>query len=141
MNAPIFLDTGHVLASVDTNDEFHGEAEFAAATIAGKMLTTEAVLTEIGNALSQTRWRRIAVETIKALRNDPDIEILPVDTELFDRAFQLYSSRPDKEWGMSDCISFVVMWERGIVEALTTDHHFQQAGFRAMLRELKNNSH
>jgi hypothetical protein len=116
-----------------------GEAEFAAATIEGKMLTTEAVLTEIGNALSRTQWRRIAVETIKALRNDPDVEIISVDASLFDRDFQLYSSRPDKEWGMTDCISFVVMQERGIFEALTTDHHFQQAGFRAILCELKNN--
>jgi len=141
MSAPIFLDTGHILALVDADDEYNKEANWAAAAVEGKMVTTEAVLTEIGNALSRTRWRQVAIDNIEDLRNDPDIEILAVDTLLFDRAFQLYSSRPDKEWGMSDCISFVVMQERGIVEALTTDHHFQQAGFRAILRELKNNSH
>jgi hypothetical protein len=137
MNAPTFIDTGHILALVDADDEYNQQANFAAATVDGKMVTTEAVLTEIGNALSRTRWRQVAVENIKDLRDDPDIEVIPVDASLFDRAFQLYSSRPDKEWGMTDCISFVVMQERGIVEALTTDHHFQQAGFRAILRELK----
>jgi hypothetical protein len=137
MNVSTFIDTGHILALVDADDEYNQEANFAAATVDGKMVITEAVLTEIGNALSRTRWREMAVENIKDLRDDPDIEVIPVDSSLFDRAFQLYSSRPDKEWGMTDCISFVVMQERGIVEALTTDHHFQQAGFRAILRELK----
>lgn len=137
MNAPIFLDTGHILALVDTDDEYNEEANWTASAIDGKMVTTEAVLTEIGNALSRTRWRQVAIDNIVDLRNDPDIEILPVDTSLFDRAFQLYSSRPDKEWSITDCISFVVMREHGLVEALTADHHFQQAGFHAILREIE----
>jgi predicted nucleic acid-binding protein len=50
------------------------------------------------------------------------------------RGIQLYDSRPDKQWSLTDCISFVVMQDRGIVEALTGDHHFEQAGFTALLK-------
>jgi predicted nucleic acid-binding protein len=47
----------------------------------------------------------------------------------------IYCQRNDKNWGIVDCISFIVMEERRITEALTTDIHFQQAGFRALLRD------
>jgi predicted nucleic acid-binding protein len=63
--------------------------------------------------------------------------VLSVSTELFDRAVTLYAARIDKEWGVTDCISFVVMQERGLTAALTTDVHFQQAGFRVLLVEEK----
>jgi uncharacterized protein len=56
--------------------------------------------------------------------------------QLFEEALKLYSSRPDKEWGLPDCISFVVMRTRGVKDALTADEHFQQAGFRAVLRDI-----
>ncbi len=69
------------------------------------------------------------------MEQDRLVEIVPLDEQLVARAFQLYRQRMDKEWGMTDCISFVVMQERGIAGALTTDEHFQQAGFRALLRE------
>jgi uncharacterized protein len=58
-----------------------------------------------------------------------------VDTPLLNRALQLYSERPDKTWGLTDCISFIVMWDRGLTDAVTADMHFVQAGFRALLRE------
>jgi uncharacterized protein len=47
----------------------------------------------------------------------------------------LFKQRKDKEWGLVDCISFIVMQNREITDALTADIHFQQAGFRALLRE------
>jgi predicted nucleic acid-binding protein len=55
--------------------------------------------------------------------------------DLYERAFRFYQSRQDKEWGITDCISFVIMQDRGLTEALTTDENFQQAGFRALLKE------
>jgi predicted nucleic acid-binding protein len=61
--------------------------------------------------------------------------LLPLSEELYARALELYGSRPDKEWGLIDCASFVVMSERGITKALTADEHFQQCSFRALLRE------
>ena len=70
-----------------------------------------------------------------ALEMDPNVEIVPLLEELYTRAFQLYQERTDKEWGMTDCGSFIVMRQQGVNEALTTDGHFQQAGFFALLRE------
>lgn len=70
--------------------------------------------------------------------NDDDVEILSVDSELFSKALKFYSSRIDKEWGLTDCISFVVMKDRKLKDALTSDHHFEQAGFQALLRGVKS---
>jgi len=99
------------------------------------LVTTRTVLVEIGNALSKPRYRPAAVRLLYALEADPTVEIIPLSEQLYVQAFQLYRERPDKEWGLTDCISFVVMQEHGMTDALTTDEHFQQAGFRVLLRE------
>lgn len=98
-------------------------------------MTTRAVLLEIGNALSRQRYRGAAVSLLQALEADPGVEVLPLSEELYSRALQVYCSRPDKEWGLIDCASFVVMSDRAITKALTADEHFPQCGFRALLRE------
>lgn len=59
---------------------------------------------------------------------------MPANVEIFERGVELYHSRLDKQWSLTDCISFVVMSEEGIAEALTGDHHFEQAGFVALLK-------
>jgi predicted nucleic acid-binding protein len=93
------------------------------------------VLIEIGNALSKVRWRALGFATIQDLRTDPDITVVSVDTSLLDRAVTLYGARLDKEWSLTDCISFVVIQERGLIQALTTDHHFGQVGIENLLPE------
>ena len=70
------------------------------------------------------------------MRDDPNIEIVSVDAALFERALALYGERMDKEWGLTDCLSFVVMQERNLTQALTTDRHFSQAGFANLLQDL-----
>jgi predicted nucleic acid-binding protein len=87
------------------------------------------VLTEIGNALSGLRWRKLAVDMLNDLRTDPNIQIITVDTTVFGQALNLFAARLDKEWGLTDCISFVVMQAHGVNQTLTTDRHFEQAGF------------
>jgi predicted nucleic acid-binding protein len=98
------------------------------------LVTTRAVLLEIGNALSKKRYRQAAGELLDALERDPQVEIVLITEELYQQALALFCSRLDKEWGLIDCVSFIVMQERGLTDALTTDEHFEQAGFRALLR-------
>ena len=136
MKPPIFIDTGYILALTNTADEHHGRAAAASRQIKPPFLTTEAVLTEIGNALSRARWRALGYATIQDLRVDPNIEVVPVDAALFERALTLYGERTDKEWGLTDCLSFVVMQERNLMQVLTTDRHFGQAGFGNLLSDL-----
>lgn len=76
---------------------------------------------------------RAAVQLLASLESDPNVEIVPLTEQLYGEAWLLYQNRSDKEWGLTDCASFVVMRERGMREALTADHHFQQAGFQALL--------
>jgi len=90
-------------------------------------------LTEIGNGLSRSHWRALGYAAIQDLRVDPNIEVIPVDAALFDRAVALYGARSDKEWGLTDCISFIVMQERSLTHVLTTDKDFGQAGFINLL--------
>jgi len=92
------------------------------------------VLLEIGNALSKKRYRQAAGELLDALERDPQVEIVLLTEELYQQALALFCSRLDKEWGLIDCVSFIIMRERGLTNALTTDDHFEQAGFRALLR-------
>jgi len=72
---------------------------------------------------------------LDALEEDPNVKIIPISEELYNRAMELYRQRPDKEWGITDCISFEVMQDYELTEALTTDEHFKQDGFRALLIE------
>jgi uncharacterized protein len=130
-----FIDTGHLLALADRQDQYHRKASDLSRRLTGSFVTTEAVLVEVGNTLSGQRWRSRGAGMIVWVRSNPNIEVVTVTAGLFDRAVQLYSARSDKEWGLTDCISFVVMQERGITEALAADQHFVQAGFRALLRE------
>lgn len=132
---PIFVDTGYWLALTNSGDRFHARAVSLAQRLPRSLVTTEAVLLEVGNALAGARWRSLAITLLADVRTDPAVLVVPFDASLFARAVELYSARPDKEWGLADCGSFVVMTERGITEALAADQHFVQAGFRALLIE------
>jgi hypothetical protein len=105
----------------------------AARNLRGRLVTTDWVLTEVADALSDPKNRAECVALIDDLRRSPSIEIEPASRKLFDIGWDLYRRRPDKDWSLTDCISFVVMQERGITDALTGDRHFEQAGFRALL--------
>ena len=137
MTNEVFLDTAYAIALSVESDEHHEQAEELAEQLEAEqtlLVTTQAVLLEIGNALSKKRYRKAAVELLDALGQDPQVEIVTLTEELYEQALELYRSRPDKEWGLVDCVSFVVMPARGLTEALTTDEHFEQAGFRVLLR-------
>ena len=133
----LFLDAAYAIALAAPDDDFHPKATALAIDLRSrqlKMLTTDAVVFEIGNGLAKPKFRRTAIELITSIFTDPRIEVVHVTPSLVQRAFDLFRQRPDKAWGMTDCVSFIVMEERGIREALTTDEHFEQAGFTALLR-------
>ena len=130
----LFADTAFYIALVNPHDAFHPKALDLARRCEQRLLTTEYVLVEVGNFLSRSGDRSLFVRLIKALRGDPNLAILPSERILFERGLNLYASRMDKDWSLTDCISFVVMKERTITEALTGDHHFEQAGFKILLK-------
>ncbi len=130
-----FVDTLFVVALINERDQYHEPAEKLAERYDGQpLLITDAVLLEIGNALARA-YRREAVDVIETFLSSEDVEIVYLTPTLFDCAFQLYKTHRDKEWGLIDCISFVVMRDAGVSAALTFDQHFVQAGFQALLRD------
>ncbi|NIA12335.1 MAG: PIN domain-containing protein [Nitrospiraceae bacterium] len=136
MNANrFFLDTAYVLALLNPKDSHNEPAKAFLPKISGarEVWVTEAVLVEVGNALARSN-RSAAIDFIDGCYSTPNIKVVSVDHALLLRAIDLYQSRDDKEWGLTDCISFIVMQDHGLGEALTTDEHFQQAGFRTLLR-------
>lgn len=136
MQPPIFLDTLFVVALVNRRDQYHRQATELSERFEGHpLLTTDAVLLEIGNALAKG-YKREAVEIIEGFLNSDETEIVHLTPELFQQAFELYQTYQDKEWGLIDCVSFVVMRKRGIRQALTFDRHFAQAGFQVLMREI-----
>jgi predicted nucleic acid-binding protein len=99
-----------------------------------RVVTTRAVIIEVGNALSKPSYRSTALALIHSFHRDPLVEVTPLSEELYEKGANLFRRYHDKHWGLTDCISFVVMKERGLTEALTADAHFRQAGFRPLLR-------
>ena len=134
----VFLDSAYAIALSSSTDRHLKKAVKIAKELEKerkKMVTTHAVVLEIGNALSKLRYRHAAIELIDSLERDPTVEFIPITERLFNHAFDLFRSREDKEWGLTDCISFIVMDDRGIREALTTDEHFEQYGFQTLLND------
>ena len=130
----IFADTFYFLALMSDTDEAHAQASDFAAGLGTRLVTTAWVLTELADGLAQTGHRESFAGILNDLESDPGVDVLPPDDALWRRGIALYNARSDKGWSLTDCISFVVMKDYDIAEALTGDHHFQQAGFLALLR-------
>lgn len=127
-----FADTFYFLALLSPRDVSHEEATEMSRALPGEVVTTDAVLIELADAMSSPYDRDIAAATIQAVWDDPAFNVRSIDRGLLKQAMALYASRADKDWGLTDCISFVVMREEQITEALTADTHFRQAGFRIL---------
>jgi hypothetical protein len=129
-----FADTFYFLALLNEDDEAHTHAAAFSQDLGSRLVTTDWVLVEIADALAAPAQRPAFLALWNEVCDHPAIEVIPANRELLERGIDLYRRRPDKQWSLTDCISFVVMSERGLTEALTGDHHFEQAGFRALLR-------
>ena len=134
----VFLDTAYANALINTRDQWHEGAAVWQERLAEegrRLVSTEFVLVEIADGLAAVNFRKQAAVIINLLKENPYVEIVPLSSGLFAEALELYEGRMEKGWGLTDCTSFIVMRRYGIAEALTTDEHFQQTGFRALLRE------
>lgn len=129
----VFADTGYYSALMVEGDLYH-QAALQWSRVVSRIVLTDCVVLELGNALARSGWRVLLPQFIETMRSDPFVEIAPLSQELLCAGLDLYASRPDKAWSLTDCVSFAVMTERGLTEALTADHHFEQAGFKALLK-------
>jgi len=130
----VFADTFYYIALLDANDSAHDRAVSATRELNSLTVTTAWVLLELGNALSASRHRTVFARFLDLLRANPNVIIYEAEKEFFDLGVEMYRDREDKEWSLTDCISFVVMRREDLFEALTGDRNFEQAGFRALLR-------
>ena len=130
----LFLDTVFVQALYNSRDQYHDVALALLPQIeaAAAVWTTEAILVEVGNGLSAVN-RQGAIEFIQLCYQTSNIHVVSIDSALLNRALQLYAARMDKTWGLTDCISFIVMQDQNLIEAATADVHFVQAGYQALL--------
>ena len=130
----VFADSFYFLAVTNRRDAAHDKSVEYVRDNRLAIVTTAWVLTEVADAFAAGRHRAAVSRILKALSQDPTAELVEATDELFRQGIQIYNSRSDKEWSLTDCISFVVMQEKGLTEALTSDHHFEQAGFVALLK-------
>ena len=131
----VFGDALYFLALANPRDAFHKAAVEFARTWRGIIVTTRWVMAEVCDGLSSTANRRLAVTLIRKITASERFRVVSGTEELFARGFDLYSRRADKDWSLTDCISFVVMGDEGLTDALTSDRHFGQAGFTALLAQ------
>jgi hypothetical protein len=139
MTESVFWDTSAFVALGNADDNLHGQAVMVSETLARNRLhivTTSAVLTEVANTFSKSGWRSLARHLLDSIRQSVGMNlatVVHVDVTLWERGWALFLERPDKDWGLTDCISFVVMQDRRVMRSFTSDHHFEQAGFERLM--------
>jgi uncharacterized protein len=131
----VFADSFYFFALLSPSDPAHAKTVAFTQSYRGRLLTTGWVLTELGDGWRKpARWRQEFVDLCNDMEANSHIIIEPCTDILLKEGTAFFAQRPDKEWSLTDCISFVVMRRNGIIEALTGDHHFEQAGFMALLK-------
>jgi uncharacterized protein len=128
----VFADTSFYLALLDERDVLH-ERALAEAKVSRPILTTEFIILELGNACGRAEDHADFLALFEGMRASPRTTIISLDSALLQRGLDLFASRPDKDWSLTDCASFTVMREKQVIDALSSDHHFEQAGFKPLL--------
>jgi len=132
----VFLDTNGWLALLNTADVMHERARANWLDLGSDhyhVVLTQWIVAETGNGLSRTFAKSHFAEELKCLHSSRNVEILNVSNQLLESSVDLFCQYADKSWGLVDCASFLVMRERGITVAFTSDAHFEQAGFTRLL--------
>jgi predicted nucleic acid-binding protein len=128
-----FADTFYFLALLNPRDQAHTKAQEIGQGLEGRLVTSEYVLIEVGDAMSRPQDRGRFLTLVETLAGDSDVEVVTSDSELLSQGIDFYRKRPDKDWPLTDYLSVVIMSRRGIRDALTGDEHFRQAGFNPLL--------
>jgi predicted nucleic acid-binding protein len=133
------LDTSYVLALENKDDPHHERAK----ALDNQLLKEDAILVlhwgilfEIADGYARVGRRARGLQLLAKFTGEEGYRLCPITESLLQGALSLYRARPDKNWGLTDCLSFVLMKQEGMTEALTADAHFQQAGFTALLLEV-----
>ncbi len=135
----IFFDTGGIVAYLNKSDQFHEHALSAFEKLklikgGASLVTTDYVLDEVCSKFSKVNFRNKATEFIAWFRSNKSRKVVHIDERLFEQALQNYRTCADKEWSLTDCASFIVMKQEGIMQAFTTDKDFEQAGFIRLVK-------
>jgi len=133
----VFADAGYWIAILNPADGLRAKAvNLSNALEPFHIVTSEMVFTEVLNSFSrrESAFRQAAAQFVKRSLDHPNIEVVPQTSHLFRQSLDRYERRADKAWSLTDCASFCLMQQRNILEALTHDRHFEQAGFIALLR-------
>jgi predicted nucleic acid-binding protein len=133
MNA-VFADTSFWVALVSERDRHHELAVSLFSERLYPICTSTSVFTEFANYFAASTRRREVADFIRELLRDVITSVEEASSARFDEALELYEQRPDKNWSLTDCESFLIMDDNGISQALTADHHFEQAGFEILLK-------
>lgn len=137
MARAVFVDTAAWIALVNVDDDFHDAAKQVRVSLEQencRLVTNYFVLLEVADALTSVRFRRQTIGFLNRVKGLAGLQVIEVSQALFDAGWRLYSQRLDKDWGLTDCISFVIMEREGITTAFTSDQHFEQAGFIRLLK-------
>ena len=140
MPETVFWDTSAFVALENADDDLHEQAVQVSDALAqqkARVLTTSAVLTEVANTFSHSAWRRVAHQLIESVRQSVAMgaaTVIHVDESLWEHGRALFMERPDKHWGLTDCISFAVMKNQSVTRAFSSDRHFEQAGFERLMQ-------
>ena len=129
----VFADTHFFIALLNARDEAHTRAVQIEVGPQLRLVTTRWVLAEMADAMAAPAFRTRAAQFLALTKANPCLTVISNSDTLFEKGCDLYAKRPDKAWSLTDCISFVVMADEELTEALTGDRHFEQAGFKALL--------
>jgi predicted nucleic acid-binding protein len=129
-----FIDTGYLIGLINPSDELHARAVEWSGRVSLPVVSTDYVFLEVLNYFSATPFRIRAHEVLHRLATDPAFELVHVETVRLAKGMELHRRRADKDWSLTDCVSFILMEERGMTSALAYDRHFEQAGYESLLR-------
>jgi len=134
----VFLDTSFVIALENRADPHHERAKALdrdLLNVSATLMLHWGILFEIGDGYARLGRRAKGQQLLARFQNEQGYLVHPITEPLLQEAMKLYFGHSDKEWGLTDCVSFALMKQEGVIEALTADDHFLQAGFKALLLE------